>query len=110
MARAISERARYDRPFAAPAKRNTFDLADGQPIAERRLRQYNLGGRITADTMDSFSDEFPKADIITMGTNLENKKMLIAKAYCVLPPRGALVAIEATVSVQTRDGSLPLSA
>src|SRR3977135_545679 len=62
----------------------TCDLADVQQIAERRLREHDVGGRVTAETIDFFADEFPKADVITMGMilhdwNLEKKKILIAK-------------------------------
>ena len=85
----------------------TCDLAVVRPIAERRLRQRNLGDRVVAETIDFFADEFPKADIITMGMilhdwNLENKKMLIAKAYRALPAGGALVAIENIIDDERR--------
>jgi cyclopropane fatty-acyl-phospholipid synthase-like methyltransferase len=88
----------------------TCDLAVVQPIAERRLRQRNLGGRVVAETIDFFTDEFPKADIITMGMilhdwNLENKKMLIAKAYRALPAGGALVAIENIIDDERRQNT-----
>ena len=91
----------------------TCDLADVRPIAERRLRQRNLGGRVTAETIDFFADEFPKADIVTMGMilhdwNLENKKMLIAKAYRALPAGGALVAIENIIDDERRQNAFGL--
>ena len=91
----------------------TCDLADVRPIAERRLRQRNLGGRVTAETIDFFADEFPKADIITMGMilhdwNLENKKMLIGKAYRALPAGGALVAIENIIDDERRQNAFGL--
>src|SRR3954454_5576635 len=44
----------------------TCDLADVQQIAERRLREHDVGGRVTAETIDFLADEFPKADVITM--------------------------------------------
>jgi hypothetical protein len=77
----------------------TCDLPPVTPIAERRIAQQGLAGRVTAQTLDFFTDELPKADVITMGMilhdwNLETKKMLIAKAYRALPDGGALVAIE----------------
>ena len=48
---------------------------------------------------DFFKDEFPKADVITMGKILydwgtEDKKMLLQKSYDALPARGALIVIE----------------
>ena len=91
----------------------TCDLADVRPIVERRLRQRNLEGRVTAETIDFFADEFPKADVITMGMilhdwNLGNKKMLIAKAYRALPVGGALVAIENIIDDERRQNAFGL--
>ena len=91
----------------------TCDLAAVQPIAERRLREQNLDGRVTAETIDFFADEFPEADIITMGMilhdwNLTDKKMLIAKAYRALPAGGALVAIENIIDDERRQNAFGL--
>lgn len=77
----------------------SYDLPVVQPIAERRIREAGLEDRVTAGPIDFFKDEFPKADVVTMGMilhdwNLENKKMLIAKAYRALPEGGVFVAIE----------------
>jgi hypothetical protein len=85
----------------------TCDLAVVQPIAERRVREQSLHGRVTAETIDFFADEFPPSDIITMGMilhdwNLADKKMLIAKAYRALPAGGALVAIENIIDDERR--------
>jgi ubiquinone/menaquinone biosynthesis C-methylase UbiE len=91
----------------------TCDLAEVRPIAERRLKERDLGGRVVTDTIDFFADEFPKADIITMGMilhdwNLEKKKMLIAKAYRALPPGGALVAIENLIDDERKQNAFGL--
>ena len=91
----------------------TCDLAEVQPIAERRIRAQNLQGRVTAHKLDFFADEFPQADIITMGMilhdwNLEDKKMLIAKAYRALPPGGAFVAIENIIDDERRQNAFGL--
>jgi hypothetical protein len=91
----------------------TCDLADVQQIAERRLREHDVGGRVTAETIDFFADEFPKADVITMGLilhdwNLEKKKILIAKAYRALPVGGALVAIENIIDDERRQNAFGL--
>lgn len=77
----------------------SYDLPVVQPIAERRISEAGLGNRVEAGSIDFFDDEFPNADIITMGMilhdwNLDAKKMLIAKAYRALPDGGAFVAIE----------------
>lgn len=80
----------------------TLDLPPVAPIANETIAQHGVSGRVKTGVVDFFSDEFPKADIITMGMilhdwNLDNKKMLIRKAYDALPKGGALVAIEAII-------------
>ncbi|MGE0828875.1 MAG: class I SAM-dependent methyltransferase [Hyphomonadaceae bacterium] len=91
----------------------TCDLPPVKPIAERRIKAQGLEGRVKADTIDFFKDEFPKADVITMGMilhdwDLETKKMLIGKAYRALPPGGAFVAIEALIDDARRTNAFGL--
>lgn len=91
----------------------SYDLPVVQPIAERRIAQAGLAGRVAAKPIDFFKDEFPKADLITMGMilhdwNLEHKKMLIAKAYRALPEGGALVAIENLIDNERRTNAFGL--
>ena len=91
----------------------TYDLPVVKPIAERRIREAGLDGRVAAGTIDFFADEFPQADLITMGMilhdwNLEHKKMLIAKAYRALPEGGAFVAIENIIDDERRRNAFGL--
>jgi hypothetical protein len=91
----------------------TFDLPEVQPIAARRVREQCADGRVSAESINFFADEFPKADVITMGMilhdwNLENKKMLIGKAYRALPPGGAFVAIENIIDDDRRKNAFGL--
>jgi hypothetical protein len=84
-----------------------------RPIAERRIAQAGLGGRVEAREIDFLHEEFPSADLITMGMilhdwNLEHKKMLIAKAYRALPEGGALVAIENIIDDARRENAFGL--
>ena len=85
---------RRDRPAVDDCRRAASahalpSLRSSRRAADRRsgeMRARDLDDRVTAETIDFFADEFPKADVITMGMilhdwNLENKKMLIAKAY-----------------------------
>ena len=88
------------------------DLPDVKPI-RTAFERTETGGRVTAETIDFLADEFPKADVITMGMilhdwSLENKKMLIAKAYRALPTGGALVAIENIIDDERRKNSFGL--
>jgi hypothetical protein len=85
----------------------TCDLPAVKPIAERRVEQRGCSARVKVETVDFFKDEFPNADVITMGMilhdwNLAIKKMLIAKAYRALPKGGALVAIENIIDDERR--------
>ena len=91
----------------------TCDLSEVVPIAERRIKERSLDGRVVAEKIDFFADEFPKADVITMGMvlhdwNLADKKMLIAKAYRALPAGGALVAIENIIDDERRKNAFGL--
>ena len=91
----------------------SYDLPVVKPIAERRIAAAGLEGRVGAREIDFLKDEFPQADLITMGMilhdwNLEHKKMLIAKAYRALPPGGALVAIENVIDDARRENAFGL--
>jgi len=78
---------------------NSFDLPPVAPLAQKHIDEAGLSERITVMSGDFFVDDFPPADVITMGNvlhdwNLEKKKLLIQKAYAALPRGGALIAIE----------------
>jgi hypothetical protein len=85
---------------AHPAlKIKTADLPVVTEIAAKKIAAAGLSDRIEAVNLDFFKDPLPKADVITMGMilhdwNLENKMMLIRKAYEALPEGGAFIAIE----------------
>src|SRR6202008_1305587 len=53
------------RPPPLPSR--TLDLRVVRPIAERHMRAAGLEGRVAAGEIDFFKDEFPSADLITMG-------------------------------------------
>ncbi|WP_323027561.1 methyltransferase [Gelidibacter japonicus] len=77
----------------------SFDLPQVEPIAKEVIKAMNLNDSITIAAGDFFTDDFPKADIITMGNVLhdwgeQDKLILIEKAYKALPEGGALVVIE----------------
>lgn len=80
-------------------KCTSFDLPGVCEVADENIKNWGLGDRIKTHSGNFFTDEFPKADIITMGMilhdwGLEDKKMLMKKAYDALPDGGSLVAIE----------------
>ncbi|HTJ64073.1 MAG TPA: methyltransferase [Alphaproteobacteria bacterium] len=91
----------------------SFDLPKVVPIAQRRIDRMQLNDRVTAVGGDFFSDDLPKADVITMGMilhdwNLANKKMLIRKAYDALPPGGAFVVVESLIDDARRENAFGL--
>ena len=91
----------------------TFDLPPVSPIAQENLNAMGLGDKVNIVSGDFFTDNFPKADIITMGQILhdwgtKDKKMLIAKAYEALPKEGAFVVIENVIDADRRKNAFGL--
>lgn len=89
------------------------DLPAVTPIARRRIAERAGADRVTVMDVDFFMDEFPKADVITMGMilhdwNLAHKKMLIGKAFRALPEGGALVAVENIIDDARRQNTFGL--
>ncbi|MEX2262240.1 MAG: methyltransferase [Bryobacteraceae bacterium] len=79
-----------------------FDLAEAGPVFEEYVEENCLSGRVKFVPGSFFTDPIPKADVVTMGHilhdwNLEEKKMLIAKAYEALPEGGAFLVYEALI-------------
>jgi len=79
-----------------------FDLAEVGPIFEEYTEQHGLSERLRFVSGNFFADPLPNVDVITMGHilhdwNLEEKKMLLRKAYEALPPGGAVVAYDAII-------------
>lgn len=77
----------------------TTDLPQVQPIAKETISHFKLEDRVNAQDLNFFEEPFPKADVITMGNilhdwGLNEKKVLIKKAYDGLPQGGAFVVIE----------------
>ncbi len=78
----------------------TADLPQVQAIAQENINRFGVQESVKAIKLDFFEEhDFPKSDVITMGMilhdwGLQDKKMLIKKAYHALPEGGALVIIE----------------
>ena len=89
------------------------DLPQATAIAEKKIEAVGLSDRVSAVSIDFFKDALPKADVITMGMilhdwNLENKKMLIRKAYDALPEGGVFIVIEALIDDARRENAFGL--
>jgi hypothetical protein len=91
----------------------SLDLPEVEPIAKENIEKQGLAGKVKTGTIDFFKDEFPKADVITMGMilhdwDLNNKKMLIKKAYNALPVGGAFIAVENIIDDDRRKNAFGL--
>lgn len=79
-----------------------FDLAEVGPIFEEYVEQNGLTSRLKFNPGNFFEDPLPKVDVITMGHilhdwNLDEKLMLIRKAYEAIPAGGALVVYDTVI-------------
>lgn len=91
----------------------SWDLPPVEPIAKKNIEARGLTERVKTQTGDFFKDEFPKADVITMGNILhdwgkEDKSMLIDKAYRALPENGALIVIENIIDDERKENAFGL--
>jgi len=79
-----------------------FDLAEVGPIFEEYAKANGVSDRVHFQKGDFFSEGLPSVEVLTMGHilhdwSLEEKKMLIGKAYAALPQDGALVVYDAMI-------------
>src|SRR5262245_27786414 len=91
----------------------TVDLPAVTAIAKRKISAAGLADRVSAQSIDIFSEPLPTADVITMGMilhdwNLEKKKQLIQAVYHALPAGGAFVVIENLIDDARRENSFGL--
>ena len=95
--------ARHNRHMNAA----TFDLPRVTEVAAENIAAAGLSERVQAVSDDMFSDPFPKADVITMGSilhdwDLAQKQLLVRKAYEALPDGGAFAVIETIIDDERR--------
>ena len=79
-----------------------FDLPEVAPIFEEYVETNGLTSRVRFQGGSFFSDPLPKVDVILMGHilhdwNLDEKKMLIRKAYEAIPEGGAFIVYDALI-------------
>lgn len=91
----------------------TFDLSVVEDITRENLDKMGVADKVSVLSGDFFKDEFPEADIYTMGNilhdwGLQQKKFLIKKAYDALPEGGALVVIEGIIDDDRRNNAFGL--
>jgi len=79
-----------------------FDLTPVGPIFEDYVRSFGLDARLKFHAGDFFRDPLPQAEVLIMGHilhdwNLQEKHLLLQKAYAALPRHGVLVVYDGMI-------------
>lgn len=79
-----------------------FDLPPVGPIYEEYVSSFRLDARLKFHSGNFFRDPLPQADVLIMGHilhdwNLQEKHLLLQKAYAALPKHGALIVYDAMI-------------
>ena len=90
-----------------------FDLEAVRPTFEKYVAKHGLSDRLKFFPGSFFTDSLPRADVLVMGHilhdwNLDEKKMLLRKAYEALPAKGALIIYEALIDNDRRENAFGL--
>jgi len=84
-----------------------FDLPPVAPIFDEYVKTFGLAGRVRFEAGSFFERPLPKADVVMMGHilhdwSLEEKRMLIARAYDALPEGGAFIVYDSIIDDERR--------
>ena len=90
-----------------------FDLPATGPIFEAYVASFGLSDRFKFLPGDFFRDPLPQAEVISMGHilhdwDLDQKKLLLAKAYDALPDGGACLVFESLIDDERRKNAFGL--
>ncbi|HEX4899617.1 MAG TPA: methyltransferase [Pyrinomonadaceae bacterium] len=90
-----------------------FDLDVVGPIFDEYVAVNGLSERLKFQPGNFFDQPLPGADVITMGHilhdwDLEQKRMLLDKAYAALPEGGALLVFEALIDDERKQNAFGL--
>jgi len=90
-----------------------FDLPEVAPTFEEYVEQNGLSSRLRFQPGSFFTEPLPKVDVIMMGHilhdwSLEEKKMLIRKAYDAIPEGGAFIAYDTIIDDDRRSNAFGL--
>jgi hypothetical protein len=97
----------------ARLKGGNFDIPAVGPVFEKYVAKHGLDDRLRFYPGDFFNDPLPSADVLVMGHilhdwNMEEKRMLLKKAFEALPSGGALIVFEALIDDERRKNTLGL--
>lgn len=90
-----------------------FDLPVVGPIFDEYVASFGLESRLRFLPGNFFEDPMPEADVLAMGRilhdwDLEEKKVLLAKAHAALPTGGALIIYESIIDDERRQNAFGL--
>ncbi len=90
-----------------------FDLPPIEPIFGAYVARHGLADRLSFCGGNFFDDPLPSADVLVMGHilhdwDLDQKRMLLRKAYDALPDGGALIVYEAIIDDDRRHNAFGL--
>ncbi|MGA2562031.1 MAG: methyltransferase [Steroidobacteraceae bacterium] len=90
-----------------------FDLPTVEPIYSDYVHSFGLQSRLNFCAGDFFRDPLPAADVLIMGHilhdwNLQEKHLLLQKAYAALPRHGALIVYDAMIDDARKSNVLGL--
>jgi len=85
-----------------------FDLAPVAPVFEEYVDSFGLRDRVRFQSGDFFKDPLPRVDVLVFGHvlhnwNIQERGMLLAKAYEALPNKGAVIVYEALIDNERRE-------
>ena len=85
-----------------------FDLPPVRPVFEAYVAQRGLAGRVRFHGGDFMHEDLPSAEVLVMGHilhdwDLEQKRMLVAKAHAALPQGGALIVYDQMIDDDRRE-------
>jgi hypothetical protein len=90
-----------------------FDLPEVAPVFDDYIESNRLTSRVKFVPGSFFDSPLPQADVVMMGHilhdwNLEEKRMLVRKAYEALPEGGAFIAYDAIIDDDRRKNAFGL--
>jgi hypothetical protein len=90
-----------------------FDLPPLEPIFDQLVTGAGLADRLEFTGGDFFEQDLPQADVLVMGHilhdwDLDEKRVLLQKAYTALPEGGALIVYDAIIDDERRGNAFGL--
>lgn len=90
-----------------------FDLPPVEPAFEEYVESFGLSARLRFHPGDFFADPLPSADVLVMGRilhdwSLDDKLMLLRKAYQALSDGGALIVYDSIIDDDRRTNTFGL--